>query len=81
MAECRTLVQHPAFWRMGARLPPAARPPAPAPVSLTAAPAEALHHIASYLDTARDLLSFGAVCRTTRCGGRRAGSCPRAPVR
>ena len=57
--EVRTLIRHPLLWR------PAAAP-AP-PLSLSGAPLEVLRHVAGYLDNARDLLSFAAVCHATRC--------------
>jgi hypothetical protein len=60
--ETRTLIRHPLLWRPSAPAPP----PAP-PLSLSAAPPEVLRHVASYIDTARDLLSFSAVCTATRC--------------
>jgi len=60
--ETRTLIRHPLLWR-----PSAPAPLPPAPLSLSAAPPEVLRHVASYIDTARDLLSFSAVCTATRC--------------
>ena len=56
----RTLIRHPLFWVPAQPLPPP-------PVSLSVAPLEVLRHVAGYLDTARDLLSFAAVCHATRC--------------
>lgn len=60
--ETRTLIRHPLLWR-----PAVAPTPPPAPLSLSAAPPEVLRHVASYIDNARDLLSFSAVCHATRC--------------
>ena len=60
----RAIIRHPLLWR-----PCAAAPPGPLPsaaLSLALAPQEVLLHVAGYLDSARDLLSFAAVCSTTR---------------
>jgi hypothetical protein len=64
--ETRTLIRHPLLWRPAAPVPA----PAPPPLSLALAPPEVLLHVAGYIDNARDLLSFGAVCHATRCAFR-----------
>jgi hypothetical protein len=71
MAECRVLARHPTLWRADTPQQAAASaqqlPAAPA-LSLHLAPLEILRLIASHCSSARDLLSFSAVCKTTRCG-------------
>ena len=64
--EVRTLIRLPLLWK------PAVAPAAP--LSRSGAPLEVLRHVAGYLDSARDLLSFAAVCHATRCvrGGPRS---------
>jgi hypothetical protein len=71
MADCRVLARHPTLWRADAPQQTAASaerqlPAAPA-LALHMAPLEILRVIAKYCESARDLLSFSAVCKTTRC--------------
>ena len=63
MAECKLLIRHPLLWRPEPDEPPRH-------VSLHGAPPEVLQHVASFLDTARDLLSLAAVCKATQCAPR-----------
>ena len=63
--EERRLIRHPTLWR-DAALNQSVSTTGAAPLDVAAVPHEVLLHVASYLDKVQDLLSFGAVCKTTQ---------------